>query len=286
VTKAKDDTKLCGIVMPISDCDGRPASHWADVLKIIQDSAFSLGLSARLVSDTMESNLIHKEILSNIYNDDIVVVDVSGRNPNVFFELGVRMATQKPTVIVKDDTTSYPFDTGPNRFVEYPSDLRHPQMEVFKVRLAEALSATLLHSPEKSFIGQLGPFQIPKIEAKEITVNDAILARLEAMDRRLLSISSSSTDRSHDDMMISFSEDISVRRRIDGRTELVCMNIPKSQISLGLQDFRNKSKFNDIAFRLLEVSPKTIVVRFDGPNGLSVDQLRALAHAIETALPF
>jgi hypothetical protein len=282
----KEDSRLCGIVMPISDCDGRPASHWADVLKIIQDAANSVGLSARLVSDTMDSNLIHKEILSNIYNDDIVVVDVSGRNPNVFFELGVRMATQKPTVIVKDDTTSYPFDTGPNRFVEYPRDLRHPQMETFKSRLADALIATISHTAEKSFIGQLGPFQIPKIEAKEISFNDAILSKLDVLERRMSMLSTVGNERASDDSMLHVTKDVSIKRLIDGGLELVCRNMSKSQITNGIQDFQREGGPAEIPFRLIDASPKLTIVRVEGSNGRSLEFMRTLALKIEVALPF
>ncbi len=180
--------KVCGIVMPISEIDGLPTSHWKDVLNIVEVAAKDAGFSARLVSDTFESNLIHKEILQNIYNDDIVICDVSGRNPNVFFELGIRMATQKPTVIIKDDMTQYPFDTGPNRYIGYPRDLRHPKMEAFRIELVAALEKSSEHSKENSFIGQLGPFQIPEVESKELPVGDIILQRLERLDRKLVSV--------------------------------------------------------------------------------------------------
>jgi hypothetical protein len=86
-TEPEAKKKLCGIVMPISECDGCGPSHWQDVLSIVISSATEAGFSARLVSDTMESNLIHTEVLANIFNDDIVIVDVSGRNPNVFLNL-------------------------------------------------------------------------------------------------------------------------------------------------------------------------------------------------------
>ena len=81
--------------MPISLCDGLLPSHWTEVRAIIETTANAAGYQTRLVSDTYESNLIHREILQNIYNDVIIICDVSGRNPNVFFELGIRMATQR-----------------------------------------------------------------------------------------------------------------------------------------------------------------------------------------------
>lgn len=178
-----DTKKTCGIVMPISECDGLGPRHWSDVLSIISSAAESAGFDARLVSDTDGSNLIHKEILHNIYHDDIVICDVSGRNPNVFFELGIRMATRKPTVIVKDRDTAYPFDTGPNRYVEYPRDLRHPEMEVFKRKLKDALEKTMDHSPEQSFIGQLGPFKVLDVETKASSSEEVILERLDQIER-------------------------------------------------------------------------------------------------------
>ncbi|WP_353118770.1 hypothetical protein [Myroides odoratus] len=50
--------------------------------------------------------------MNNIYNDEIVVCDVSSKNPNVMFELGLRLAFDKPTIIIKDEKTGYSFDTG------------------------------------------------------------------------------------------------------------------------------------------------------------------------------
>ncbi|NDW51816.1 hypothetical protein [Aliiroseovarius sp. PrR006] len=177
--------KICGIVMPISECDNLGSAHWSDVRKIVEAAATEAGYEARLVSDTFESNLIHKEILQNIYNDDLIICDVSGRNPNVFFELGIRMATQKPTVIIKDDVTAYPFDTGPNRYIQYPRDLRHPIMEKFKQDLVGSIRKTAEQPKESSFIGQLGPFHVPDVESSSIPAADAILERLNYLDRAM-----------------------------------------------------------------------------------------------------
>ncbi|OOY24281.1 hypothetical protein BMI91_09500 [Thioclava sediminum] len=177
--------KICGIVMPISECDGRPSSHWADVLSIIKNTATAADFEARLVSETFETNLIHKEILRNIYEDDVIVCDVSGRNPNVFFELGIRMATQKPTVVIKDNVTLYPFDTSVNRYIEYPRDLRHPLIEKFKADLTAMIKKVAAQKPEHSFIGQLGPFQVPNIESTEISASDAILEKIDSLARRI-----------------------------------------------------------------------------------------------------
>ncbi|PCD75648.1 hypothetical protein CLN94_12910 [Pseudothioclava arenosa] len=138
-----------------------------------------------MVSDTFETNLIHTEIIRNIYEDEIIICDVSGRNPNVFFELGIRMATQKPTIIIKDDKTIYPFDTSTNRYIQYPRDLRHPLMEKFKTELIAMIGKVKHQTEDQSFIGQIGPFKIPKIESTEVSASEAILQRLNEIERKM-----------------------------------------------------------------------------------------------------
>ena len=41
------EKELCGIVMPISKCDGLPADHWKEVLNIIKSVADKDGFDLR-----------------------------------------------------------------------------------------------------------------------------------------------------------------------------------------------------------------------------------------------
>ena len=76
-----------------------------------------------------------KEIIQNLYENPGLVCDVSGKNPNVMFELGLRLAFDKPTIIVKDNKTSYSFDTSAIEHLEYPRDLRFSKIVEFKKTL-------------------------------------------------------------------------------------------------------------------------------------------------------
>src|SRR5262249_40027779 len=59
------------------------------------------------------SDVIHAEIIRNLEQADLVLCDISCLNPNVFFELGIRTALDRPVAIVKDGYTKrIPFDTG------------------------------------------------------------------------------------------------------------------------------------------------------------------------------
>src|SRR5687768_15159461 len=93
---------VCGIVMPISAIDGCSAEHWSEVHDILADAIEAAGFSPQLVSDADDIGIIQKRIIQNLYENPVVVCDVSGKNPNVMFELGLRLAFDKPTLIVKD----------------------------------------------------------------------------------------------------------------------------------------------------------------------------------------
>jgi len=157
----------CGLIMPISAIDGLGAEHWTEVKSIIQDaveSISSIKFSAKLVSDADDVGVIHKRIVHGVYNSDIVVCDVSARNPNVMFELGMRLAFDKPTVIIKDDRTDYAFDTSIIEHIPYPRDLRFSKIITFKRQLAEKILATYKAATENpdhsTFLKNFGTFQV------------------------------------------------------------------------------------------------------------------------------
>lgn len=137
------EKEICGVIMPISAIDGCNEFHWSEVMQILKDSIESVGYEARIVSDADDVGVIHKRIIQNLYDNPIVVCDISGKNPNVMFELGMRLAFDKPTIIVKDDETSYSFDTGTIEHIEYPRDLRFSKIVEFKAKLANKIQGTM-----------------------------------------------------------------------------------------------------------------------------------------------
>ncbi|MFC1984259.1 hypothetical protein ACFLVO_04550, partial [Chloroflexota bacterium] len=66
------------------------------------------------------ADLIHAEIIKNLESANIVLCDMSSLSANVFFELGIRTALNKPVCIVKDELTpKVPFDTAILNYYEY-----------------------------------------------------------------------------------------------------------------------------------------------------------------------
>ncbi|MDD2863391.1 MAG: hypothetical protein PHC99_01520 [Methylococcales bacterium] len=180
----------CGIIMPISACDSCTEQHWSEVKTIITDAVEEVGFTASLVSDADDVGIIQKRIIQNLYDNPIVVCDVSGKNPNVMFELGMRLAFDKLTIIIKDDKTSYSFDTSPIEHLEYPRDLRFSKIVDFKKSLGEKVKATISRaSTDKNyttFLKNFGKFAVAHLETKEMSKEDFIIEELQELRRVVL----------------------------------------------------------------------------------------------------
>ena len=201
MTDEKDEKSkaVCGIVMPISTIDGCDENHWSDVREILEEAIDSAGLTPNLVSNADDIGIIQKRIIQNLYENPIVVCDVSGKNPNVMFELGMRLAFDKPTVIVKDDKTQYSFDTSPIEHLSYPRDLRFSKIVEFKEQLKTKLTGTLKAATDPkytTFLKHFGTFQVAKLESKEVSGDKLILEEIQELRRTFSDFRRREHDRS------------------------------------------------------------------------------------------
>jgi hypothetical protein len=189
----EEENLVCGIIMPISAIDGCDKGHWIDVKEIVSEAIRTAGFDPHLVSDSDESGIIQKRIVQNLYDNPIAVCDVSGKNPNVMFELGMRLAFDKPTIILKDDSTSYSFDTAAIEHVEYPRDLKYSSINIFKEILSEKIRMTYEAAKKDSsyttFLKHFGEFTVAKINQKEVPSEAYLIELVENISKTILILS-------------------------------------------------------------------------------------------------
>lgn len=178
-TSSTDNEKLtCGIIMPIASMGSDyPESHWMDIRTIINRAIEKAGFIPRIVSEADDATLIQKSIIQNIYNDPIIVCDVSNKNANVMFELGMRLAFNKPVVIIKDDITGYSFDTSNIEHIGYRKDLRFQTIESFINSLTKKIKATYEKSISENpqpFLSHFGNFKVSTIDNQTIGAPEAL----------------------------------------------------------------------------------------------------------------
>lgn len=182
VTDAK---RTCGLIMPISAIDGCDEAHWEEVRSIITDALSEENFDVKLVSDADEVGIIQQRIVRNLYDSEVIVCDVSAKNPNVMFELGMRLAFDKPTVVIKDNETDYSFDTSPVEHLTYPRDLRFSKIVKFKNELRKKVVATSKSRPDSSFLSSFGSFKVPKINEVEVPGQEYIIEQLSRINSRI-----------------------------------------------------------------------------------------------------
>jgi hypothetical protein len=120
----------------------RDASHFPHVLDHLFRPAL-IKAGYRVIAPTSRgAQLIHAEIIKNLEQADLVLCDLSSLNANVFFELGIRTALDRPVVLVKDMMTErIPFDLNAINTHAYDESLTPWTLTSEIDRLAEHVKA-------------------------------------------------------------------------------------------------------------------------------------------------
>lgn len=89
-------------------------------------AAAGLGLTAIRADQIGKPGQITTEVVDHVRRARIVVADLTGHNPNVYWELGVRHALRLPAVLIADakEEGGLPFDLLQMRTVFYRDSLR------------------------------------------------------------------------------------------------------------------------------------------------------------------
>ena len=112
--------KRCFVVSPIGDA-GTDIRKNADQLyqHIIKPVCEKCGFVAQRVDEFNTSGSITQEILDALNDYELVIADLTGHNPYVFFEIGYRTRSQKPIIHLKRKAETIPFDVSAIRTFEY-----------------------------------------------------------------------------------------------------------------------------------------------------------------------
>ena len=85
----------------------------------IKGAAEDVGAYAERVSEQMFDDSILDRVVNQISKADVIVADMTGRNPNVYYEVGYAHALDKVTVLVTQNAKDIPFDLKDRPHLEY-----------------------------------------------------------------------------------------------------------------------------------------------------------------------
>lgn len=124
------------MVMPFADTTANQVYE-----NIVKPLCVELGYEVIRADEYTTTKVIYDEIVQSIQNAAIVVVDISGKNPNVMYELGVAHALrQKSTIILTHDSIAEsPFDIKHFRIIGYENSIAGA--ESLKKKLRETIKS-------------------------------------------------------------------------------------------------------------------------------------------------
>lgn len=142
------------------------ADEFSDVYKyLISDALESAGYSVKRADDIKSQNNIIGDIVEGIVKSDLIVADLTGENPNVYYELGLAHALNKKVILLTQEIDDLPFDLRSYRVISYSTHFA--KMNQAKKELSElaceAFNNTLpFGNPVKDF-GNIASYpDIPK----------------------------------------------------------------------------------------------------------------------------
>lgn len=112
--------KICFVVSQIGEANSDERNHADRVLKHIIIP--SLKDEFEIVrADTMyHSDRIDDKIFEQLQTSDLVIADLTNNNPNVFLEVGYRMALDMPLIfIMQENSLPIPFDIRTTNIIRY-----------------------------------------------------------------------------------------------------------------------------------------------------------------------
>lgn len=114
-----EEKKTCFVIAPIGEPDSDIRKRSDQILKyIIKPVAEACGYEAKRADHISEPGIITTQVIHHVLNDPMVVADLTGRNPNVFYELAIRHALRKPYVQTIQKGEQIPFDVANVRTIE------------------------------------------------------------------------------------------------------------------------------------------------------------------------
>lgn len=94
-------------------------ARFNDVCVAVKETAAELSLRCDRADDIWNDSVIINDIFELIYNSSIVVCDCTGRNPNVFYEVGIAHILGREVIPITQSLEDIPFDLKHHRCLKY-----------------------------------------------------------------------------------------------------------------------------------------------------------------------
>lgn len=106
------DDDLVSVMMPFD-------AAYNGVYQTLQASAHDVGMRCQRADDIWEADTVIQDVANLISRARVVICDLTGRNPNVFYETGIAHTLGRDVILIAQNAGDVPFDVGHIRHLRY-----------------------------------------------------------------------------------------------------------------------------------------------------------------------
>jgi hypothetical protein len=101
------------------------AAEFSDIFDdLIRPALEEVGFEVRRADSILDQQNVMRDVVRGIAEARLVIAEISSPNPNVYYELGIAHALQRPTVLLTQSLESLPFDLKAYRAIAYSTHFR------------------------------------------------------------------------------------------------------------------------------------------------------------------
>ena len=123
------NNKKCFVIMPFSN-EGYLQSVYTDHTKKIVES---FGIECIRADNIFNTQAVMEDFLENMCIAKFLIADLTGRNSNIFYELGIAHTLGKKVILITQNEDDIPFDLRHLRYLKYA--FTPPAMKKFEDEL-------------------------------------------------------------------------------------------------------------------------------------------------------
>lgn len=122
-SNTKTQPKKCFVITPIGEASSETRREADGIVQLVRAVLKPKGFETEAAHNMANPGSITRQVIRRLFNDELVVANLTGLNPNVMYELAIRHCTHLPVVSVAREGTKLPFDIQENRVVFFRNDL-------------------------------------------------------------------------------------------------------------------------------------------------------------------